>query len=146
MGQQQLLLVILVTVIVGIATIVGINIFGSAAGNANIDAVRNDLVSIAAASQRYYIKPGALGGGGKTFDNMSWQKIGGIPGTVNSDGDLKNENGVYAFKSAPAGQSFTVVATPASESGNASPQTIEITVCPDNAEMGKPGETAPDCG
>ena len=47
MGQQQLLLVILVTIIVGIATVVAINTFGTAADNANIDAVRNDMTAIA---------------------------------------------------------------------------------------------------
>lgn len=40
MGQQQLLLVILVTIIVGIATVVAINTFSSAADSANLDAVR----------------------------------------------------------------------------------------------------------
>jgi len=57
MGQQQLLLVILVTIIVGIATVVAINTFGSAADAANIDAVRNDVAAIASGAQGYYMKP-----------------------------------------------------------------------------------------
>ncbi|MDZ7715010.1 MAG: hypothetical protein U5J95_02240 [Balneolaceae bacterium] len=48
MGQQQLLLVILVTIIVGIATVVAINTFSSASDSANVDAVRGDLLNIAA--------------------------------------------------------------------------------------------------
>ena len=62
MGQQQLLLVILVTIIVGIATVVAINTFGTAADNANIDAVRNDMTAIASGAQSYYMKPAMLGG------------------------------------------------------------------------------------
>ncbi|MDZ7806938.1 MAG: hypothetical protein U5K71_07465 [Gracilimonas sp.] len=53
MGQQQLLLVILVTIIVGIATVVAINTFGSAADSANLDAVRQDVATIAASAQGY---------------------------------------------------------------------------------------------
>ena len=63
MGQQQLLLVILVTILVGIATVVAINTFGSSNVNANRDAVRNDVAAIATAAQAWYIKPEMLGGG-----------------------------------------------------------------------------------
>lgn len=55
MGQQQLLLVILVTIIVGIATVVAINTFGSSAEQANLDAVRQDIAQIATAAQAWYI-------------------------------------------------------------------------------------------
>ncbi|MDZ7757448.1 hypothetical protein [Rhodohalobacter sp.] len=75
MGQQQLLLVILVTIIVGIATVVAINTFGSAADSANVDAVRQDMASIAAAAQGYYMKPQMLGGGGRKFDGIDFQMI-----------------------------------------------------------------------
>jgi Tfp pilus assembly protein PilE len=75
MGQQQLLLVILVTIIVGIATVVAINTFGAAADSANVDAVRQDLASIAAAAQGYYMKPEMLGGGGRTFEGITFNDI-----------------------------------------------------------------------
>ena len=55
MGQQ--LLVILVKIIVGIATVVAINTFGSAADFAAQDSVRQDLASIAASAQGYYMRP-----------------------------------------------------------------------------------------
>ena len=82
MGQQQLLLVILVTIIVGIATVVAINTFSSASDSANVDAVRNDLLNIAASAQQYYMKPDALGGGGNSFDGISVDNLGGVPGTI----------------------------------------------------------------
>ena len=48
MGQQQLLLIILGVIIVGIAVAVGITMFQDNAISANRDAVTNDLVQLAA--------------------------------------------------------------------------------------------------
>ena len=67
MGQQQLLLVILVTILVGIATVVAINVFGTAAEEGNRDAVRQDLLQAAAGAQAVYTRPEALGGAGGDF-------------------------------------------------------------------------------
>jgi len=71
MGQQQLLLVILVTIIVGIATVVAINVFGQSAENANLDATRQDVLTIGAMAQGWILKPEALGGGGGDWQNGS---------------------------------------------------------------------------
>jgi len=131
MGQQQLLLVILVTIIVGIATVVAINTFGAAADSANVDAVRQDLASIAASAQGYYMKPEMLGGGGRSFVGISFNNFT-FPGDIAADGNsATNENGTYTF-TAPGvdAQSFTVDAVPAS--GGA----IDITIEPNDAEMG----------
>ena len=67
MGQQQLLLIVLGVIIVGIAVVVGINVFTASSLNANNDAVISDLQTIGAMAQQYYRKPGAMGGGGNTF-------------------------------------------------------------------------------
>ena len=98
MGQQQLLLVILVTIIVGIATVVAINTFGAAADSANLDAVRQDMGSIAASAQGYYMKPEMLGGGGKDFTGMTFENVA-FGGTINSGNSLLafNENGTYVL-------------------------------------------------
>ena len=45
MGQQQLLLIILGVIVVGIAVAVGITMFSDSAVNANRDAMVNDLVT-----------------------------------------------------------------------------------------------------
>ncbi len=76
MGQQQLLLVILVTIIVGVATVVAINIFGQSAENANIDATRQDVLTLSAMGQGWYIKPELLGGGGGDFTNITASELG----------------------------------------------------------------------
>ena len=62
MGQQQLLLIILGVIVVGIAVAVGITMFQDNAISANRDAVTNDLVNLAARAQQYYRRPTALGG------------------------------------------------------------------------------------
>ncbi len=96
MGQQQLLLVILVTIIVGIATVVAINTFGAAADSANLDAVRQDVGSIAASAQGYYMKPTMLGGGGRSFAGMTFENLA-FGGTIDgTDATIAwNENGTY---------------------------------------------------
>jgi Tfp pilus assembly protein PilE len=128
MGQQQLLLVILVTIIVGIATVVAINTFGAAADSANVDAVRQDLLSMASAAQGYYMRPAMLGGGAREFTGIEWNNLGSVPGTVTND-VLANDNGDYEFGTIEA-DNFIIEASPASGGG------IQIRVCPDNAVMG----------
>jgi len=71
MGQQQLLLIVLGVIIVGIAVVVGINVFTASSASANRDAVISDLTNLAAMAQQYYRKPGALGGGGNKFDGWT---------------------------------------------------------------------------
>src|SRR6266853_2932074 len=67
MGQQQLLLIILGVIIVGIAIAVGISMFGSASVQSNKDAIVNDLNNLAADSYQFRIRPTTMGGGGGSF-------------------------------------------------------------------------------
>ncbi|KUG26578.1 hypothetical protein ASZ90_003580 [hydrocarbon metagenome] len=67
MGQQQLLLIVLGVIVVGIAIFVGINLFQANAAEAKRNNVINELVNLAAHAQQYYQKPAALGGGNRTF-------------------------------------------------------------------------------
>ena len=91
MGQQQLLLIILGVIVVGIAVIVGISMFQDNAISANRDAVTNDLVNLGARAQQYYRRPVALGGGGNVFTGCTIDKLAGpIGGT-----SWINPNGVY---------------------------------------------------
>ena len=116
MGQQQLLLVILVTIIVGIATVVAINTFGSAADSANVDAVRQDVASIAASAQGYFMKPKALGGGGNTFEDIDFTNLS-FGGDINSTTPTQasNSNGTYVLS--PGTSSMTITAYPSSDAG-----------------------------
>lgn len=117
MGQQQLLLVILVTIIVGIATVVAINTFSSAAEGANLDAVRQDVASIAASAQGYYIKPAMLGGGGQDFTNVTFRNLTFATDTINETALIAaNQNGTYII-SGRTTDDFDVTAYPSSLEG-----------------------------
>src|SRR6266571_5736241 len=67
MGQQQLLLIILGVIIVGIAIAVGISQFGAHSTQANKDGVTSSLVNIAANAYQYKIRPTTMGGGGNSY-------------------------------------------------------------------------------
>ena len=81
MGQQQLLLIVLGVIIVGIAVVVGINLFNANATNANRDGVISDLNNLGAMAQQYYKKPREMGGGNKTF--MGWDVPSQLLNTAN---------------------------------------------------------------
>lgn len=70
MGQQQLLLIVLGVIIVGIAVVVGINLFNSSSRDAGRDQVVSQLTNMASKAQQYYKKPTSLGGGNNSFINF----------------------------------------------------------------------------
>lgn len=71
MGQQQLLLIVLGVIIVGIAIVVGINLFNANAEESMKDSIVSEGTNLGAMAQQYYKKPVALGGGGNAFDNSN---------------------------------------------------------------------------
>ena len=122
MGQQQLLLVILVTILVGIATVVAINVFGTAAEQGNRDAVRQDLLTASAGAQAIWARPASLAGVGGNFadtqvSNRQFFRLLGIPGSFTVEGEtvseneIGNENGTYALQRTQTG--ITITAQPA---------------------------------
>lgn len=117
MGQQQLLLIILGVIVVGIAVAVGITMFQDNAVSANRDAVTNDLVNLASRAQQYYRRPTALGGGQGDFDLLTLVKLTSKP---------INPNGTYALTSA-AGQT-AVIEGYGTENGNDGTTVIHLTM------------------
>ena len=69
MGQQQLLLIVLGVIVVGIAVVVGINLFNANAETSTQDSIVSQGTNLGALAQQYYKKPIAMGGGGNTFTN-----------------------------------------------------------------------------
>ena len=67
MGQQQLLLIVLGVIIVGIAVVVGINLFNANAEESAKDTIVSEGTNLGALAQQFFKKPVALGGGGNTF-------------------------------------------------------------------------------
>ena len=114
MGQQQLLLIVLGVIIVGIAVVVGINVFTVSSANSNRDAVISDLTTLAAMSQQYYRKPTAMGGGGNTF--TGWE----IPQSLESTANGSYDETVTA-------NSITLVGT-GNEIGNDGADSVQVTM------------------
>ncbi len=95
MGQQQLLLLVLGIVIVGLAVVVGIQAFGENQKKANADALTNDAIRIASDAQAWALKPAAFGGGNGSFglvaDGVTLTRLGyEVTGTTytNLNGDF----------------------------------------------------------
>ncbi len=105
MGQQQLLLVILGVIIVGIAIAIGITIFQDNAVEQNRSSLISDLTTLATKAQLYYFKPVSLGGGGSSFVGLT-ADANGI-GILASPSFTNNSNGTYTIKT--AGTATTVV-------------------------------------
>ena len=81
MGQQQLLLIVLGVIVVGIAVVVGINLFNANATAANRDGVISDSNNLSAMGQQFYKKPTSMGGGGNAF--TGWSIPTGLDSTAN---------------------------------------------------------------
>ena len=106
MGQQQLLLIILGVIIVGIAVAVGITMFQDNAVDQNRSAVIADLTTLAAKSQQYYAKPTTLGGGGNSFSGLSADGTG--LGILASTAFTTNANGTYSISTLGTAGSVTL--------------------------------------
>ena len=101
MGQQQLLLLVLAAIIVGISVVVGINMFTSSSDQANIDAVRQDLLTIGSQAQSWYKRPDMMGGGGNSFMGLNFNKMSFPADSIDTSDPEKayNSNGDYELTS-----------------------------------------------
>ncbi|MEJ2193736.1 MAG: hypothetical protein P8X73_02615 [Ignavibacteriaceae bacterium] len=70
MGQQQLLLIVLALIIVGVAIVIAIQLFSSNAIESKRDILIKETTAIATLALQYYKKPAEMGGGGKSF--LGW--------------------------------------------------------------------------
>ena len=91
MGYQQLLLISLSVILVGIAVAVGISMFQDNAISLNRDAVTIDLVNLGCRAQLYYRRPSLFGGGQGSFAGLTLADLTSKP---------TNENGTYRLKNA----------------------------------------------
>jgi type II secretory pathway pseudopilin PulG len=98
MGQQQLLLIILGVIIVGIAIAVGLSLFSAQSIQSNRDAIINDLNNLSAQAYQYRIRPMSMGGGQGEYTSFV------IPTKMRS-----NENATYSSSPSQNTISFTAV-------------------------------------
>ncbi|MBK8944125.1 MAG: hypothetical protein IPM32_02540 [Ignavibacteriae bacterium] len=71
MGQQQLLLILLGILVIGVAIFVGVELFTSNAIEQKRNEIINECTILASEAQLYYRKPKVYGGGGKSF--VGWK-------------------------------------------------------------------------
>ena len=88
MGQQQLLLIVLGVIIVGIAVVVGINLFNANAEESAKDTIASEATNLGAMCLQYFKKPLALGGGGNSFAGFV---------TPPANGDVSDEEARHPF-------------------------------------------------
>lgn len=102
MGTQQILLIVLSVIIVGVAIAVGISMFNNQAYNSNKTSIASDAQSFAAQVVQYWKTPQSQGGAGNDPANLTTAKIANFLGWtagVNGAavGQTSNENGFYSI-------------------------------------------------
>jgi type II secretory pathway pseudopilin PulG len=126
MGQQQLLLLVLGIVIVGLAVVVGIQAFSENQKKANADALVNDAIRIASDAQAWMLKPTAFGGGSNScastcdWTNATFPQLG-YP--VSGSG-YSNLNGSFTIDGSSTPTEVVIVATSAA---NGNQVTVTVT-------------------
>ena len=75
MGQQQLLLIILGVMLVGMAIYGGIQYMGQQNSDACRDRCRFEALQLCTDADQYKLMPKAMGGGGGSYDGMSYPKF-----------------------------------------------------------------------
>ena len=76
MGQQQILLIVLSVILVGIAIAVGITMFRAQARNSNLDGIISDLNNLGNMAYQYKIRPTGMMGGGGFYDGFDEENTG----------------------------------------------------------------------
>ncbi|MDY0337119.1 MAG: hypothetical protein RBQ69_04405 [Candidatus Cloacimonadaceae bacterium] len=98
MGTQQILLIVLSVIIVGVAIAVGISMFNSQAYNANKTAIASDAQAFAAQVLQYWKTPESQGGAGGNGANMTVDNVTNYLGLTGENAE--NENGSYVITAA----------------------------------------------
>ncbi len=94
MGQQQLLLIVLGLIIIGVAIVVGINLFKGNAVEVKRNNIIDDCLNLATLAQQHYKIPGAIGGGNNSYDGSSGGTAWQIPSQL-----VTNANGHFQIQS-----------------------------------------------
>lgn len=96
MGTQQILLVVLGILMIGIAIAVGIAMFSPTLAESNKMAIVNDMMNLSQYAYRYKLKPIPFGGGGKTYTGFT------VPDKLS-----ENEDAYYSSTATATTVSFT---------------------------------------
>ena len=105
MGQQQLLLVVLGVIVVGIAIGLANQLFDTHAEDSNLDSIASELVNLGTLAQQYFNKPAGMGGGSQSFIN--WE----IPAELDT-----TTSGIYKIATVE-NNSIVISGTPLPQTG-----------------------------
>ena len=119
MGQQQLLLILLGVIVVGVAIIAGIDLFTANAIESKRDLLLHECVELSSMAQQYYRKPREMGGGGRSFTGWT------IPSNLSN-----TENG--HFTAAVNSSSVVITGTGNEVVTGSDSVKVQVTVYPDN--------------
>jgi hypothetical protein len=95
MGTQQILLIVLSVIIVGVAIAVGITMFSNQAYNSNQQAVAGELQNYGSQAIQYYKTPVSQGGAGQDSTNVTVTKVATFLGFTGTNNSLTSDNGEF---------------------------------------------------
>jgi hypothetical protein len=109
MGTQQILLIVLSVIIVGVAIAVGITMFNNQAYNSNQQAVAAELQNYGSQVVQYWKTPISQGGVGQDVTVLAAKDIAGIaafigfdPTAGGADDSIGTENGIFTIQALDA--------------------------------------------
>ena len=129
MGQQQLLLIVLGVIIVGVSIIIGINLFTASAAEAKRNNITDELVNLASLAQQHFRKPLTMGGGNRAFDNSHGGVTWSIPPSLVTTG-----NGWYGIQSISSNEIIILATGNEVVTGNDSVK-VQITIEPNEYQV-----------
>lgn len=130
MGTQQILLIVLSVIIVGVAIAVGISMFNSQSYNSNKTAIASDAQSYATQAVQYFKTPQSQGGAGGADSLMTAPKVAVFLSFLDSGNKTTNENGTYTITSA-SGTQVVITGVGTAKKGGKNPQVVTTVALPE---------------
>jgi len=133
MGTQQLILLVLGVIIIGISIAIGIAMFNNHLVKSSRMAVIGDLTALASVAASYYKTPDDMGGGAGTWDvDLLGPNLGYIYNP--STNSIFTVNGIYTFSS--SGDILTILGTGTEIGSNDSTNVqVSITLTGESSEL-----------
>lgn len=122
MGTQQILLIVLSVIIVGVAIAVGISMFNQQAYNSNKTAIAGDAQAYAAQVLQFFKTPVSQGGAGGVATNMTATAVTSFLGLVSPNNT--NDNGTYTVTADTGAGTVTITGRGTAERGGKNPQIV----------------------
>ena len=129
MGTQQILLIVLSVIIVGVAVSVGINMFSMQAFNSNQQALAAELMNYSTLVLQYWKTPASMGGAGQVIGNVTVASVANYIGFSGANSSTTSDNGEFRVISL-AGNVLTLKALGKEKKGTNFPlltTTIDLT-------------------